>query len=80
MTSQGKIAKGQAKELNNHHFTVSINQSINNLYLRVYVFSLKRLIGDTKKKENNNNNAMKMKIIIRYNFKIIKTIKLHINI
>ena len=25
----------------------SINQSINNLYLRVYVFSLKRLIGDT---------------------------------
>ena len=35
----------------------SINQSINNLYLHVYVFGLRRLIGDTKKKR-------KKKIII----------------
>ena len=35
-----------------YYYETVINQSINNLYLRVYVYSLKRLIGDTK------NNAI----------------------
>lgn len=47
MTSQEKIAKGQAKELNNHHFTVSFDTQsllfILLLLLHIYIPCAKKI-------------------------------------